>query len=214
MAQIETTGGGYLDSGDRRTIRKVYVKTDGGSITLPASESGYPLTNVNVTEDVAGVRRAVAEYSQGGEGGASYNAYGKRIELTGGTIEIPIMAHKKFSPLTDEQKREVEQAVEDKNYSWAPSELQQLLYDFLRRKKDYALAPNVVGRITEMESSLPSLEPIAKVANPSELNAPSGTFWVCTAITAGPIGTRFEVTREYTLNFDSWANIQTLYSWT
>jgi hypothetical protein len=71
----------------------------------------------------------------------------------------------------------------------------------------------VVGRISEIESTLPSLSPIAKVADPSELNAPSGTFWVCTAITANPIGTRYEVTREYTLNFSEWDDVELLYGW-
>jgi len=213
MAQIETTGGGYLDSGDRRTIRKVYVKTDGGSITLPASESGYPLTNVNVSEDVAGLRRAVAEYSQGGEGGASYNQYGKRIELVGGTREVPILNHPAFSLLTPQEVQEVETAVESKTQGPFPSAAQTKLFSFLVRGVEYFMAPAVVGRITEIESSLPSLSPIAKVADPSELNAPADTFWVCTAVTASPIGSRYEVTREYTLTFTAWEDVQTLYSW-
>jgi hypothetical protein len=213
MAQIETTGGGYLDSGDRRTIRKVYVKTDGGSITLPASESGYPLTNVNVSEDVAGLRRAVAEYSQGGEGGASYNQYGKRIELVGGTREVPILNHPAFSLLTPQEVQEVETAVESKTQGPFPSAAQTKLFSFLVRGVEYFMAPAVVGRITEIESSLPSLSPIAKVADPSELNAPADTFWVCTAVTASPIGSRYEVTREYTLTFTAWEDVETLYSW-
>jgi hypothetical protein len=213
MAQIETTGGGYLDSGDRRTIRKVYVKTDGGSITLPAFESGYPLTNVNVSEEVAGLRRAVAEYSQGGEGGASYNQYGKRIELLGGTREVPILNHPAFSLLTPQEVQEVETAVESKTQGPFPSAAQTKLFSFLVRGVEYFMAPAVVGRITEIESSLPSLSPIAKVADPRELNAPADTFWVCTAVTASPIGSRYEVTREYTLTFTAWEDVETLYSW-
>ena len=73
MAQFETTGGGYIDSGDRKVIRKVVVATEGQLINVPQSEQGFPLSNVSVSEDAAGVRRAVLEYSQGGEGGASYN---------------------------------------------------------------------------------------------------------------------------------------------
>jgi hypothetical protein len=213
MAQFETIGGGYIDSGDRRVIRKSYISTGGSLINIPASEQGFPLANVSFTEEAAGVRKAVAEYTQAGQGGASYNVYGKRIELTGGTIEVPIMAHKKFSTLSDAEKREVEQAVEDKNYSWTPLPLQQLLYDFLRRRKEYALSPSIVGRITEVETNLPSLNPIAKVADPPDLTAPPSTFWICTAITANPIGDRYEVTREYTLNFDSWDNVKELYQW-
>ena len=215
MAQFETTGGGYIDSGDRKIIRKVVVATGGELINVPQTEEGFPLSNVSVSEDAGGVRRAVLEYSQGGEGGASYNAYGKRIELTGGTREVPIQTHKEFAALTDEQIAEVQEQVDNGTSAstTAFTEPQSLLFSFLRRKVEYVLAPAVVGRVTEIESNLPSLSPIAKVADPSELNAPTGTFWICTAITATPIGNRYEVTREYTLNFSDWAEVETLYSW-
>jgi hypothetical protein len=216
MAQIETTGGGYLDSGDRKVLRKVYVSTGGQLINIPPTEQGFPLSSVSASEEPGGIRRAVAEYSQGGEGGASYNAYGKRIELTGGTREVPIQTHPKFKDLTETQLAEVDTAIENKvpdQWKTFANETQQLLYNFLRKKVEYALAPAVVGRISEIESTLPSLSPIAKVANPSELNAPNGTFWICTAITANPIGTRYEVTREYTLSFSAWEDVQDLYSW-
>jgi hypothetical protein len=215
MAQIEVTGGGFLDSGDRKVIRKAYVSTTGAPISVPASVDGYPLSSVNATEEPGGIRRAIAEYSQGGEGGASYNVYGKRIELTGGSREVPIVTHKKFENMTSQEVAAVQEAVEAGTSAvltaFTPD--QELLYSFLSRGVEYVLAPAIVGRVSEIESSLPSLSPIAKVANPSELNAPSGTFWVCTAITATPIGTRFEVTREYTLNFSSWSDVQTLYGW-
>jgi hypothetical protein len=215
MAQIETTGGGFQDSGDRQIIRKVYVSTEGQLVNIPATEQGFPLTSVSASEEPGGIRRAVAEYSQGGEGGASYNAYGKRIELTGGTREVPIQTHKEFATLTDQQIAEVQEQVDagTSATTTAFTEKQSLLFSFLRRGVDYVLAPAVVGRISEIESSLPSLSPIAKVADPSELNAPAGTFWICTAITANPIGTRYEVTREYTLNFSDWEDVETLYSW-
>jgi hypothetical protein len=214
MAQIEVTGGGFLDSGDRKVIRKAYVSTS-GLINVPASVDGYPLSSVNATEEPGGIRRAIAEYSQGGEGGASYNAYGKRIELSGGSREVPIVTHKKFENMTSQEVAAVQEAVEAGTSAvlTAFTADQELLYSFLSRGVEYVLAPAVVGRVSEIESSLPSLSPIAKVANPSELNAPSGTFWVCTAITATPIGTRFEVTREYTLNFSSWSDVETLYGW-
>jgi hypothetical protein len=216
MAQIETTGGGYLDSGDRKVLRKVYVSTGGQLINIPTTEQGFPLSSVSASEEPGGIRRAVAEYSQGGEGGASYNQYGKRIELTGGTREVPIQTHPKFKDLTETQLAAVMTKIENPTPDeWAifSNETQQLLYNFLRKKVEYALAPAVVGRISEIESTLPSLSPIAKVADPSELNAPSGTFWVCTAITANPIGTRYEVTREYTLNFSEWDDVELLYGW-
>jgi hypothetical protein len=217
MAQFETTGGGYIDSGDRKVIRKVVVATGGETISVPQTQDGYPLSNVSVSQEAGGIRRATLEYSQGGEGGASYNQYGKRIELTGGTREVPIQTHKYFSDLTEEEIAAVQKCVDardpnaDENYAMAGRLYP--LYAFLIRGVEYVLAPSVVGRVTEIESALPSLEPIAKVANPSELNAPADTFWICTAITASPIGNRYEVTREYTLNFSSWEDVETLYSW-
>jgi hypothetical protein len=90
---------------------------------------------------------------------------------------------------------------------------QELLYSFLSRGVEYVLSPAIVGRVSEIESTLPSLSPIAKVADPSELSAPADTFWICTAITASPIGTAYEVTREYTLNFSGWQQVQELYDW-
>jgi hypothetical protein len=213
MAQIETTGGGYLDSGDRKVLRKVYVSTGGQLINIPTTEQGFPLSSVSASEEPGGIRRAVAEYSQGGEGGASYNAYGKRIELTGGTREVPIYNHPTFETLTPQQIQDVQTAVENKTQGPFGNAAQTKLFGFLLRGTEYFLAPAVVGRISEIESTLPSLTPIAKVANPSELNAPSGTFWICTAITANPIGTRYEVTREYTLSFSGWEDVEALYSW-
>jgi len=215
MAQFETTGGGYIDSGDRKVLRKVVVATGGELITVPQTEQGFPLSNVSVSQDAGGIRRATLEYSQGGEGGASYNQYGKRIELTGGTREVPIQTHTKFEAMTAQEVAAVQEAVDAGTSAvltgFTPD--QELLYSFLSRGIEYVLAPAVVGRISEIESVLPSLEPIAKVANPSELNAPADTFWICTAITASPIGNRYEVTREYTLNFSGWADVSTLYTW-
>jgi hypothetical protein len=215
MSQFETTGGGYLESGDRKTIRKSYASTGGQNINIPASVDGFPLSSVSATDDVAGVRRVIAEYSQGGEGGASYNQYGKRIELTGGTREVPIQTHKAFDSMTEQEVAEVQEAVEAGTSAVLTGFTadQELLYSFLSRGVEYVLAPAIVGRISEIETSLPSLSPIAKVADPSELTAPAGTFWICTAITATPIGGRYEVTREYTLNFSGWADVETLYGW-
>ena len=213
MAQIETTGGGFLDSGDRKVLRKVYVSTGGTLLNIPANQEGFPLSSVSASEEPGGIRRAVAEYSQGGEGGASYNVYGKRIELTGGTREVPIYNHPTFEALTPQQIQDVQTAVENKTQGPFPNEAQTKLFGFLLRGTEYFLAPAVVGRVSEIESVLPSLSPIAKVANPSELNAPSGTFWICTAITANPIGTRYEVTREYTLSFSGWEDVEALYSY-
>lgn len=213
MSQFETTGGGFIDSGDRQIERKVVVTTNGATPTAPSSP--FPLTNATITKEPGGIQRGVFEFSRAGDGGASYNQYGKRIELTGGTREVPIQTHVKFETMTDAQVVEVQEAVDQGTDAvlTAFTADQELLYSFLSRKIEYVLAPAVVGRVTEVESNLPSLNIIAKLANPSELNAPNDTFWICTAVTASPIGDRYEVTREYTLNFSSWADVQTLYSW-
>ena len=215
MSQFETTGGGFIDSGDRRIERKVVVAVGGAELSPPSSDAGYPLTNVTITQEPGGIRRGVYEFSQAGEGGASYNQYGKRIELTGGTREVPIQTHVKFEAMTDAQVVQVQEAVTQGTAAvltaFTPD--QELLYSFLSRKIEYVLAPAVVGRVTEVETNLPSLDIIAKVADPSELNVPDDTFWICTAVTAAPIGDRYEVTREYTLSFSSWTDVQTLYSW-
>jgi len=215
MSQFETTGGGFIDSGDRKIERKVVLATGGQAIAVPSSDQGFPLTNATITQEPGGIRRGVFEFSRAGEGGASFNQFGKRIELTGGTREVPIQTHERFAEMTSEEVVEVQEAVDEGSDAvlTAFTATQELLYSFLSRKIEYVLAPAVVGRVTEVESNLPSLNIIAKVANPPELNAPNDTFWICTAVTATPIGDRFEVTREYTLNFSGWADVQNLYSW-
>ena len=211
MSQFETIGGGFIDSGDRKIERKVVVATGGAAIAIPSSDQGFPLTNATVTQEPGGLRRGVFEFSQAGEGGASYNQFGKRIELTGGTREVPIFSHKLFEDLTDQQIADVQTAVDAKSRAGIPAGAMSTLYGFLSRKIEYVLAPAIVGRVTEVESDLPDLSPIAKLATPTGLRAPNGTFWINTAITATPIGDRYEVTREYTLNFSSFADVQALY---
>jgi hypothetical protein len=140
----------------------------------------------------------------------------------GGTREVPIQTHPAFKTLTETQLAQVDTAIENKtNDMWATgpigggtfTEEQQTLYNFLRRKVEYVLAPAVVLRISEFSSGLPSLSPVGKIANPTELSAPTGTFWICTAVTASPIGGKYEVTSEYTLNFSDWDDVETLYGW-
>jgi hypothetical protein len=216
MAQFETIGGGSTDSGDRSIIRKVIVSTDGEEITAPDAPAGYRLTNASTAQEAGGVQRAVFEYTAAGEGGATYNQYGKRVELTGGTREVPIQTHPAFKTLTETQIAEVLTKIENPQPDfWAifADETQQLLYDFLRRKVEYVLAPAIVGRVSEFETALPDLSIVAKVADPPELTAPEGNFWICTSVTASPIGEKYEVIREYTLNFSDWAEVETLYGY-
>jgi hypothetical protein len=217
MAQFETTGGGFIQNGNRKSNRKVYVSTS-GSITVPSELNGRPLTDFTVTDEAGGITRGVAEYTEGVPGTGGITTYGsnrKRVELIGGTREVPIYNHPKFSGLTTQQIQEVQEAAEQGSSAvlTAFNATQEILYGFLSRKVEYFLAPAVVGRISEIESRLPRLDQIAKVANPSELEALDETYWICTSISAAPVGNDFEVTREYTLTFAGWADVQELYNW-
>lgn len=170
------------------------------------------------------MRRGVFEYTTAEviSGNSSYNIYGKRVELMGGTREVPIQAHPYFRGMTETEIAQVETQIENKvdDFWWttnkngdAFTEKQQTLYNFLRRGIEYALTPSVVGRVSEIESIIPKLTPLGKVANPTDLQAPANTFWICTGISATPVGNRYEVTREYTLNYAYWTDIETLYGW-
>jgi hypothetical protein len=209
MSQITAPGGGIIDSGDKRIERKVVVSTSGD----PSAPGGTGrLTNVSITQEPGGIRRGVFEYTQGGEGGATYNQYGKRIELTGGTREIPILNHPTFAALTPTQVQEVTTAVEEKTLGPFPTEGQTKLFGFLVRGVEYFLAPSVVARVSEIQSSLPTTAGLCKVSNPSEVSAPDNTFWVLTGISASPIGNQYEVTREYTSIPAGWDDVNFLYN--
>jgi hypothetical protein len=210
MAQFETTGGGYFESEGRITERKVVIATGGAALTPPGGNG--TLSNISITNEPGGVRRGIFEYTIAGEeGSATSNASLKRIELTGGTREVPIYNHPNFSVLTEKQILDVQKAVDEKQERSFTNETQQKLYEFLSRGTEYVLAPAIVGRISQIESALPALGEIAKVANPPELNAPADTFWICTAINASPVGDRYEVTREFTLSFSNWDETNYLY---
>lgn len=209
MAQYTAPGGGIIDSGDKRIERKVLVSTDGTNPPPPGGTGR--LTNINITEETAGIKRAVFEYTQGGAGDASYNIYGKKIELTGGSREIPIYNHPSFASLTKSQVLAVQKAYEEKQSIAFTSSGQQKLFEFLSRGTEYYIAPSVVARISEIESNIPTTEGLCKVATPSEVNAPSNTFWILTGISATSVGDQFEVTREYTSIPTGWPDVQFLY---
>lgn len=210
MATYETIGGGTIDSGDRRIERKVVVSTDGVDPSAPGGEGR--LTNISITQEAGGIRRGVFEYTVASGGDASYNQYGKKIELMGGSREVPIYNHPKFAALTKEQILSVQKAVEEKQNRPFTNEDQTRLFEFLNRGTEYFLAPSVVARISEIESNLPSLSGLCKVDNPSEINAPDGTFWVLTGISATPVGDSYEVSREYTLTPTGWDDVEFLYN--
>jgi hypothetical protein len=196
MATVQAPGGGVIDSGDKRVERKVVVST-AGRPRVPGGRG--VLTAVSITEEPGGIQRGVFEYTEGGLGDASYNQYGKRIELMGGTREVPIYNHPNFNTLTAEQILEVQEAVENKEIKAFTTNAQNNLYQCLIRKIEYYLAPSLVARISEIESSLPSTSDLAKLGTPQGVSAPPNTRWVVTGISATPVGGKYEVTREYTL---------------
>lgn len=209
MSQFNAPGGGIVDSGDKRIERKVVVSTSGN----PSAPGGTGrLTNVSITQEPGGLRRGTFEYTQGGGGDANYNAYGKKIELMGGSREVPIYNAPAFSNLTKEQIERVQRAVENKTAFGITDETMSKLYGFLLRGTEYYLAPSIVARVSEIESNLPSITGLCKVANPSEVNAPDGTFWILTGISATAVGDKYEVTREYTSIESAWDDVNWLYN--
>ena len=210
MSQYNTPGGGIVDSGDKRIERKVVVSTN-GKLNAPGGEGR--LTNVSITEEPGGIKRGIFEYTQGGAGDANYNAYGKKIELMGGSREVPIYNHPYFSSLTKEQIFSVQKAIDEKQNRSFTNDVQQKLYEYLARQIEYILMPSVTARISEIESNIPTTAGLCKVDNPSGISAPKDTFWVFTAISVSPVGDKYEVTREYTSVPATWEDANFLYNW-
>jgi hypothetical protein len=214
MANIETTGGGTIDSGDKRIERKVVVATGGADPSAPGGTGR--LTNVSITAEPGGIRRGVFEYTQGGTGNANYNAYGKKIELMGGSREVSIFNHPKFAMIENEQVAKIQKKAEEDvpkgKWSTFDDEAQQRLYNCLRRGQEYFLAPSIVARVSQIESNLPSVSGLCHVDDPSEVSAPSGTFWILTGISATPVGDKQEVTREYTSIPSTWEDVAYIYN--
>jgi hypothetical protein len=198
MSQFQTTGGGTIDSGDRRIERKVVISTQGN----PQAPGGTGvLSNVAITEEAGGIKRGVFEYTRGGGGDASYNAYGKRIELMGGSREVPIYNHPLFKSLTATQISTVQEEAQKPPADRAESisgVAENNLYQLLIRQIEYYVAPSLVARISEIESGIPSVSGLCKVNDPRGVGSPGSGTWILTGISAAPLGDRYEVTREYT----------------
>lgn len=192
-------GGGIVDTGDKRVTRKVVVATGG---EYPAAPSGPGrLTNVAITDEPGGIKRGVFEYTEAGIGDASYNAYGKKIELMGGSREVPIINHPKFKTLSSENILAVQNAANERpirktGFPDAPD--MDNLYQCLIRGIEYYIAPSLIARISEIESGIPSVSDLCKLGDPSGVSKPGNGRWILTGINAMPIGDEYEITREYT----------------
>jgi hypothetical protein len=224
MAQYETVGSATIEGGDSKIQRKVVISTDGADPEAPGGEGR--LTSVSITAEAGGIRRGVFEYTQAGEGSASYDIYGKRVEV-GSCSSAPIETHKDFKEMTVGDMEAVHRAADARNRDLIlktaeggdrePNDaaLCNTLYEYLDRQVTTFLAPSAVGRISEIESNVPSFSLLGKVSNPSELSNPyeGDAFWLLTSIQAMPIGEKYEVTREYTLVWGGWSEIQAIYGW-
>jgi hypothetical protein len=199
MSQYNAPGGGVIDAGDKRIERKVVVSTGGALIQAPGGRGR--LTNVAVTEEAGGIRRGIFEYTEGGAGDANYNQYGKKIELMGGSREVPIINHPNFKSLTAAQVNQVQGEVDktpsERKASFG-STAQNNLYQCLIRGIEYYIAPSIVARISEIESALPDTEGLCKLSSPAGVSKPGNGRWILTGINANPIGDKYEVTREHT----------------
>lgn len=209
MAQFETTGGGLIDSGDRRIDRKVIVSTDGETPTQP--EGTGRLTNVSITSEAGGIRRGVFEFTTSGQGG-DFSIYQPKVELMGGSRELPIYNHPNFAALTKEQVLSVQKAVQEKQNRSFTNSNQQKLFEFLSRGTEYFLAPSVIARITEIESETPKTTGLCNVADLIGVEAPNNTFWVMTGMSSTPVGDVYQVTREYTSIPAAWEDVGFLYT--
>ena len=199
MATFETVGSGIIDSGDKRIERKVVISTNGANPSAPGGRGR--LTNVSITGEAGGVRRGVFEYTQGGAGDANYNAYGKKIELMGGSREVPIINHPRFKTLSATQvntvQGEIEKPPAQRKQSFDDAD-QNNLYQCLIRGIEYYIAPALVARVAEIESALPSVSGLCRLENPSGVSSPGSGRWILSGINATPVGDKYEVTREYT----------------
>jgi len=195
----EVPGGGVVDAGDKRINRVVVVSTGGSRPTAPTRPGR--LTNVSITEEPGGIQRGVYEYTQGGLGDASYNIYGKKIELMGGSRDVPIINHPKFKNLSAARVNAVQSEVEKepgKRRAAFDNTDENNLYQCLIRGIEYYIAPNLVARVSEIESGIPTVDGLCRLDSPNGVGKPGNGKWILTGISATPLGEKYEVTREYT----------------
>ena len=88
----------------------------------------------------------------------------------------------------------------------------ETLYRMLRRKVTHYLAPSVVARVTQVESSVPSLAGLTTLEGPQGIEGAPGSKWLLSGVSARGFGAEFEVSREYTLIGDGAEFASFLYS--
>jgi hypothetical protein len=214
MSQAEVPGGQLIFADNKRIERKIVIGTTvnppGGAGALAVSEQ---------TDLPGGLKRGSYEYVQFGNFGAdggNQTSPTDQIELIGGSREVPIQTHPKFSEISDEDIAAITAAAEQSDDSLLPDDMagnKQTLYNLLRSKVTHFLAPAVTARSISVQSALPDLGGLLKISQPPGVSAgPLGSTWVQTGVSARGFGTSFEVSREYTLIGDGRQFASFLYS--
>jgi hypothetical protein len=207
----EIPGGQLIFADNKRVERKIVVGTTvappGGNGALAVSEQ---------TDLPGGLKRGSYEYVQFGNFGADGGSPPtNQIELIGGSREVPIQTHPKFSEISDEDIAAITAAAEQSDDSLLPDDMsgnKQKLYDLLRSKVTHFLAPAVTARSISVESALPDLGGLLSIGQPPGVSGgPGGSTWVQTGVSARGFGASFEVSREYTLIGDGRAFASFLY---
>jgi hypothetical protein len=217
MAIISNAPGRQIILADGKLIRRVTQIATEGEPMQPPSGDGV-LTSVQITDDAAGLRRGVWEYVQSDSSTGSEAGEGRAyplVELMGGSREVAVQTHPKFSEISTDDVEKITAAAEQKNPTLLPEDMEgnkEELYELLRRQIKYYLVPSVVGRVTEIESNIPSLNDLLSLGGDSALpSEPPASVWILTGISARGVGDKYEVTREYTLTGDGAAVAEFLY---
>lgn len=218
MAQTNVPGSQTILTPDGRQItRKVIVSTGG----LSAPGGAGQLTSAQITDLAGGLRQGVYEYTTSAQAGGSAEydpRTGGETELLGGSREVPIETHPLFKDIPAEDVAKIRAAVRDADDSLLPDSgpgadsAGITLRELLSRGVESFLAPSVLARITDVESSLPPLAGLCKLDSPRGISAPDGAVWILTGVSAQSVGRDYNVTREYTLIGDGADIAQTLYA--
>jgi len=197
---IETVGSQKIYE-DNRTIERKVVLSTAGSPSNPGGNG--QLNSTEITTLAGGIQRGVYEFVSFGTneqvgGGQQQNS----IELLGGSREVPIQTHPRFANISEDDVQAITAAAEQNDSSLLPANMEgdsAKLYEMLRRKVTHFLAPAVTARVTNVESSIPSLDDLCKLRGPNGVSAPQGSKWILSGISARGYGTQYEVSREYLL---------------
>jgi len=206
MSQVTVPGGGEI-LGDNKRTKRIVVVNVGPTVEIP----NHPgrLVAASATHEPGGITRGTFDFvtSDFSPGGELTSNKTQMLEIMGGSREVPVQTHPKFANIDPQRIKQITRAVENEVASAEmPTDLtsdEQNLISLLRREIKYYLVPAVTGRVTTIESNLPSLNELTTLGGESALPSPGpGRNWIMTGISAREVGEEFEVTREYTVTGD------------